>query len=266
MLNNKETTDIEIEDDMEIEDEIEIDNSEISEGDIDEELTETTNPQELIDYSRQNNLISNDTLNSYKVIVAGVGAGGGWATLLLAKIGLSNIEVYDMDKVESPNIPAQVYRVGDIDQFKVDAIKTIVREGLGFDIVTHNEEITADTIFDINLNTIVLNMLDNIPAKKLVYEKCKGFPIYMIDARMGGLGWSIGIYRMDNLTDQKRFEDSLLGEFREMPCGEKAIVYSALSEVCEIIGIVKKIIRGEEIPTEVFREMEAYQIMVVKRK
>ena len=57
-----------------------------------------------------------------RIHVIGAGAIGSVVLELLAKAGLTNITVWDFDKVESHNIANQMYTENDIGKYKVDAI------------------------------------------------------------------------------------------------------------------------------------------------
>ena len=75
--------------------------------------------EERIDYGGQTKIFNpeNQHLN---IKIIGVGSGGSWITLLLAKMGVKNIEVWDFDKICMHNIPNQLYEVDSIEKSKVD--------------------------------------------------------------------------------------------------------------------------------------------------
>ncbi len=216
-----------------------------------------------IDESRQSGIIKSENLEAPKVIIIGAGAGGSWATYFLAKMGISNIDLYDFDTVGEENIRAQCFGLKDIGKKKTDSLKARIKEELGLDISIY-DKVEATTTFNLTMNTIVLNLVDKIEVRKMIYDKLKGLPIYMIDARMGGEGWQIYTLRCDDVKLGKEYEESFKGEFVEMPCGQKAIIYSVCSEVSEIVNIVKRLISNQPIRFDLRREMTAPIILATK--
>lgn len=210
----------------------------------------------MLDNSRQEGLISEELLNSTRVIIIGVGAGGSWTAYFLAKLGVKDIHLYDFDTVGQENIRSQCFGLNDVGKLKTIALKERLNTELNINPVIYNTKIDENTVLDVNLNTIVLNLVDSIETRQLVYNKLKGMPIRMIDARMGGEGWEVYSIDCSNLEQQTYYEESLKGVFREQPCGQKAVIYSTVSEVCEIINLVKKHIKQEGNELMIRREMK----------
>jgi hypothetical protein len=215
-------------------------------------------------YARQYNLISQEILNSCKVITLGCGIGGSWATYLLAKMGIRDIEVYDFDKVEDANIPSQLYGVHDIGKYKVDALTEKIARDVGIIICNHVEKVTKDTEFDITGNTIILLAVDTIEARKEIFSKLKGSMAYMIDGRIGGeIGYQIYGVNLSNEEECNKFERTLEGTFvNDMPCGTKAIIYSSLDLVSQIVNITKRVLVKEKHPTYINKSVVNFDQLV----
>ena len=64
----------------------------------------------------------NSTLN-----IIGVGATGSWVGMLAARMGWHNFQVWDLDIVESHNLPNQIYNLKDIGSKKVDAFEKHIK-------------------------------------------------------------------------------------------------------------------------------------------
>src|SRR5690554_7355564 len=62
--------------------------------------------------------------------------------LQLAKLGITNITVWDFDVVEEHNVPNQLFGLNDIGKPKVEALKQIVAEHTGTEINIKNEKFT----------------------------------------------------------------------------------------------------------------------------
>jgi len=195
------------------------------------------------------------------ITVVGCGSTGSFISLTLAKMGLKNIKVIDYDKVEDHNISNQFYRYSDIGKFKIDALKEIIKDFTGTDIEVENIKIEDDYDFDVNLNSIVILCVDSIEARQLIFDKLVDFPIRLIDTRFGSEGFSIHVVDLSNDEEKEKFNDSLKGEIKETPCGEKGIIYSILSVAAEVANIIKRLDLKESNPTILRREMATYRFI-----
>ena len=99
------------------------------------------------------------------ITILGAGATGSWLALSLAKLGLTNITVYDFDVVESHNIPNQVYSISQIGQPKVNALYDIIYNTTGTKINVKNEKYTNQ-----RLTGIVFLMVDSMAERKRIWE------------------------------------------------------------------------------------------------
>lgn len=63
-----------------------------------------------------------------RIHIIGCGAGGSTTAEMLARYGLTNITLYDDDKVDSHNIANQMFRDHDIGKPKVEALRDIMCE------------------------------------------------------------------------------------------------------------------------------------------
>ena len=214
-----------------------------------------------MDFSRQERIISPDLMNTAKCIVIGAGAGGGWVTLFLAKLGIANIEVYDYDTVEEANLASQIYRASDIGRSKVEALSDIIADSAETEISVVEAKVNKYTEFELTGNTIIFNLVDSIESRKEIYEKVKGLHVKIIDARMGAEAWEIQVVNCNNEEECKNYEGSFEGEFVDLPCGEKAIIYATVNEASEIVNIVKKIINNEPYPRFIERNLKFYSFL-----
>lgn len=117
------------------------------------------------------------------VTVLGCGATGSWLVLQLAKLGITNITVYDFDHVEEHNVPNQLFGIQDIGKSKVEALKEHVLAQTGLEIKAKEEKFTHG-----RLKGYVFVMVDSMTARKDIFEtsiKAKSNVKLMIEPRMG---------------------------------------------------------------------------------
>ena len=70
---------------------------------------------------RSSDLVNN--LGDFVFHILGCGAIGSSAALQIARMGATRFCLYDMDKVEEPNVGVSQYTYNDIDKPKVDALQ-----------------------------------------------------------------------------------------------------------------------------------------------
>jgi len=206
--------------------------------------------------------IYNPENQEVSIHIIGAGSTGSFIALTLAKMGINKIWVYDFDKVEEKNIPNQFYRLKDIKQLKVDALKDIIKEFTGTEVSAENIKVKYSSIPAImDLGSIVIFCVDNMESRKDIYKALKEIPIKIIDTRLGGEGYQI--YAIDLLDDKQKeyYEKTLETETLDAPCGQKSVIYTILSLASEVCNIVKKIDKKEIYPIVVKREMRTYKIL-----
>lgn len=213
-----------------------------------------------MNYMRQTDIF-NPVNQEYKMVVLGAGSLGSFITLNLAKLGFSDITVYDFDKVELHNIPNQFYRMSDIGKLKVDALKEMVKDFCDVDIKIESEKVTSETQLPIDMNCIFILTFDTLEARKMIFDKLKDFSFRIIDARAGGEEYSIQTINTSIESELKIWEKSFDIIPTELPCGAKSIIYTNLSIASEVCNIVKKISNNEEYPRRMIRHMKNYTII-----
>lgn len=150
-----------------------------------------------------------DLFDPYKfgdtpVTVIGAGATGSWLVLQLAKLGITNITVWDFDVVEEHNVPNQLFGLDDIGKPKVEALKQIVAEHTGTEINIKNEKFTRG-----RLRGYVFLMVDSMTARKDIWEtsiKGKSAVKLLVEPRMGLNEARVYNVLPTNLTHQKQYE------------------------------------------------------------
>jgi len=200
-----------------------------------------------------------------KLIVVGCGSVGSFTILNLCKLGFNNIVAIDFDKVSVENIPNQFYRIKDVDRFKTEALKEIVKEFTDTDISVVTKKIDDDyplpELASIDMNTIVIFALDSLEARKIIYEQIKEYPIKLIDMGMGGEQYNIYVVNLNSEQEKREYEKTFSYEESNLPCGEKSIIYTILSIASEVTNIIKRIDKNETYPKSIDRAMTSYKIV-----
>ena len=105
--------------------------------------------------------------------IIGVGATGSWVGLLAAKMGWHNFRIWDLDLVESHNLPNQIYSPQHVGMKKVDAFEAVLKE--------FNSQVNVekwDCFFESQLHKDLLEdyvfvAVDSLSARKDIVDCCK---------------------------------------------------------------------------------------------
>lgn len=98
-----------------------------------------------LDLSKQTGVFDVARLADRRIAVVGCGAVGSAIALHLAKLGLTNIKLYDYDRVEPQNICNQVlYGPASVGEYKVDAARDAIDRLTGTVVHTLRGKITAE--------------------------------------------------------------------------------------------------------------------------
>lgn len=189
------------------------------------------------------------------ITVIGAGSVGSFTTLSLAKMGMSNLTVFDDDVVDEHNLPNQFFRVEDLARLKVEALADLVRA------FERTEIRTVPRRFDGgSLSGIVVGAVDSMASRSAVWESVRFNPAVrlFIDARMGGLVSIVRPVRPCDVGDVRRYERTLHSddEAAPEPCSARAILFTVLAIASTVARLVRMELVGKELPREVTQDHE----------
>jgi molybdopterin/thiamine biosynthesis adenylyltransferase len=174
----------------------------------------------------------------------GAGSLGSNLAVLLARMGLEDITVYDDDIVEAHNLGHQAYRNQDIGGYKVMALQHIIREQTRTIIIsdcsrTDGADIDTDILL---LATDTMSSRREI-SKNAEYNFC-------VDGRFGGLTGNIYTF---SKMEWDKYEKTLYSDEEATPlsCGGRSIGFMSyiMAGLCEIQ--IRKLILAENPDFEI---------------
>lgn len=188
--------------------------------------------------TRQIDVLPTECLNR-KITVIGAGAIGSFTVLALAKMGFEDITVFDFDEVEIVNLNSQIYRKSDISKPKVEALKEIISDFTGVDLIIKNEKYENQVFRD-----IVICAVDNMETRMSIWENHKNRGIttnLLIDPRMAIEYAYIQAVRPMHPDDRRSYEKTLFRDEDAVQerCTGKSTVYTAQLIGATIAKIVK---------------------------
>jgi molybdopterin/thiamine biosynthesis adenylyltransferase len=215
----------------------------------------------MSDFKRQAALFDPLQYKDAHVTLIGVGGIGSGVLMGLAKMGITNITVYDDDLVETHNMPNQFYCVNHIGQPKVTAAAEIAKEFSPdeIDIKAINEK--ASYLSDIPENSIIIFAMDSLEARKELFLSrfvCR--TKHVIDARMGGN--VISVYNVDLDEDENvaTYAETLHAVPHKTPCAAQAISYTILLTAGLVCSSVRNILVGNKNPFNVALDAQNFML------
>ncbi len=191
-----------------------------------------------LNFSQQDEVF--DPANARRVTLIGAGSVGSQVALMLAKIGIRDLRVFDGDHVESHNIPMSAYGIRDLGLYKVEALGRILRE---------QSDLTIDAVprmYDGGpLNESVICCVDSMEARKLIWEEVRmncNVDIF-VDTRIAGEFVSVFAINPGDPDDIGYYEHFLYpsSEALTPTCGFHGIIYvSAQAAVATCANLTSK--------------------------
>ena len=217
-----------------------------------------TNPH--LDTRRHDELFNADAFNT-PVTVIGAGATGSWLVLQLAKLGITDITVWDFDIVEPHNAPNQLFAWGDTGKPKVEALQEIVKHQTGWEIKIRNERYVNTP-----LSGYVFCMIDTMEGRKSIWNnaiKFKPLVKHYIEPRMG-----LDVARVYNLSpmdfpSHAPYEATLYGDdvAEVSACGTSmTVITSALVTAAWCVRQMIEVEKGRPVAHEILMDLQNNQI------
>lgn len=191
----------------------------------------------------------------YAVTLIGAGGIGALTAIVLAKMGIPVLSVYDADAVDTVNIATQFFGIGDVGEPKVYVLERMIK---GFSdetvVYPHEFRVGSSSVEPIYLrNPIIISAVDSIEARQIVWNNVLTISTkwkWYLDARMGAEVFQLyavnGTRRMDNYN--ACLMDLNESDVPDDPCTSKATIYTAAIAAGHIGATVRKIVTGTEVP------------------
>lgn len=213
-----------------------------------------------MDHTRHMNLFD---ASRCPVTLIGAGGIGALTAVVLAKMGVPYLEIFDNDGVDEVNLATQFHRVKDVGKPKAHAVAALVRE---FSDETITETWVHRITQDIPLigNRVVISAVDSITARKAIWSVLdKQRTTFYLDARMAAEEFHL--YCVDAFLDWKWYDQLLAGEdestVTNIPCTAKATIYTAAIAAGHIGHTVKEIVCGNLPPRVQVHHIAKYNLL-----
>ena len=200
--------------------------------------------------TRQMGLINVDKLST-PVTVIGCGAIGSFVTLSLAKMGMTDITVFDHDEVSVENMNCQFYRHSDIGSPKAMALLSLVHDFTGVAVKPHMRKFEAGDA--VGASQIVVMAVDSMDARKELFQALRDSSVHnkwVIDPRMGAEFFTMFVMQPTNDTDMKTYSKVCQsdGESVQEACTAKSTIYTATLASGLVVKAVKNLLMDQTYP------------------
>jgi ThiF family len=180
---------------------------------------------EGLNFSQQQNLF--DPKRARKVHVIGAGSVGSLVVNQLARIGASDITVWDDDSVDSHNVGPSLYGQNDVGYYKVDRLRAIIERTTGVRITGLQEKYVGTP-----LKGSVICCVDTMEARQCIWRAVqkKLFVNVLIDTRTAERFVQVFATRPCKQEDIAHYEQFLAyptTEAARQQCGEHSIIFVA---------------------------------------
>ena len=180
-----------------------------------------------VSFLRHSAFFGPEDANKYVLNIIGVGATGSWIAMLAARMGWHKFRVWDLDIVESHNLPNQIYTHDDIGKKKVIALKEqLLRFNPEIEIETHDYFFESSKHTDLLEGPTIITV-DSLSARKDIGNAIKGNILVnnAFETRMGFSHAEINYLDCCNETKIQKWQSLLKddSEVTESACNERII-------------------------------------------
>lgn len=220
-------------------------------------------------YHRQLDIIHPDKL-VFPITIIGAGASGSYTAMALAKMGCTNITIYDNDTVEPHNQPNQLYGAEYLGKAKVEALGTEINRVTDLSPELVNQRYVDQSFGNNESNRLVISCVDNMEARAAIWEQAKiqtsrSKPITIIDPRQGGEFIVIYTARSHgDIVGATAYDETLhpAEESMQLPCTARAVIYNSMLTGGLVAIQVKKHALGEPLPRKIMMDCSAFGLAV----
>ena len=190
----------------------------------------------------------------FPITVIGAGAIGSATVLTLAKMGCSDITVWDADILEDLNVPNQICKPCMVGKPKVEALAELAHELTEVRIKKIYRRYAGQ-----NMEGVVIVTADNMTCRQNVWKRARLNPKVqlLLDARMGAEFGRIYALHPTNVDEADFYQENLYSneEAERLPCSARSIIYCPTVVGGFLALIVKQYAVNQPLPREILIDL-----------
>jgi molybdopterin/thiamine biosynthesis adenylyltransferase len=183
--------------------------------------------------------------------VIGCGAIGSFVAVGLAKMGVKNQVLFDMDTVEQENLPVQLHMRSGIGKNKAKQTAWMISEMCpeDTDIVCH-EKWEGQPL----KTSVVVSAVDDLEVRKAIWQEVKYDPTVkiLVDARIGGTMAKVYAVSPTSEKDIKLYDATFpKNDMRgsDLPCTQRGVLDVSMFTASILINQIRRFIVSNEKET-----------------
>jgi molybdopterin/thiamine biosynthesis adenylyltransferase len=218
-----------------------------------------------MDHTRHSGIFNVPTY--FNVGLVGAGGIGAMTALVLAKMGVRQLTVWDDDTVSDENIPTQWHRVSDIGNPKVFSLQRSLEE-FSDEIMFEGKQERIHENSDFERFNLLVSAVDSITARQNIWGAVtRSMVDWYVDARMAAEEFQAFIVNTHDLQVVERYHAMLMSlnenDIPDMPCTEKATFFCASIAAGHIGAILRNIIRNEQESHRIIHYIPQFHVLSV---
>lgn len=191
--------------------------------------------------SRFSSAIWYSEIQNTPVLLAGLGGIGSWLALMLSRVNIKELFLYDFDRIDGSNMSGQLYSNSNIGQYKTFAISNTLHSFSRFyDVRCFNEPYSSSS----GTSNIMICGFDNMEARKVFFKNwCKHVKSALnknkclfIDGRLNAEEFQVIAFTGDNTNAINEYSNKWL--FDDSDVEEAICSYKQTSFMANMIASV----------------------------
>jgi hypothetical protein len=211
-------------------------------------------------FQRQLDIVSPEQL-AFPIVVIGAGAIGSATAVTLAKMGCSDITVWDDDLLEEHNIPNQLCKPSMLGRPKVMALKELALELTEVTIKGESRRYRGQ-----KLRGLAIVAVDSMDARQVIWKRVRLDPDVplLVDARMGAEFARLYAVHPCDPEEIDFYESNLYSssQAERLPCSARSIIYCPTVVAGFVALLVKQHATGKSLPRELLLDLPSLRLSV----
>lgn len=203
-----------------------------------------------LNWMRQLGLVPPGKLQ-FPITIIGAGGIGSPCAVALAKMGCSNLTIWDFDTVEEHNIANQFYPTDAVGKLKIEALSAVVESFGGLRPHIVSKAFTAEE----RVSGVVCACVDTMEARRQIWQAVRLKPAVSLylDARVAGEVGMLYTIRPCDIHHVRFYEETLHSdeEALDLPCTERSVIYNGLFVAALVASQIKKYALEQELYEEI---------------
>ncbi len=158
------------------------------------------------------------------VTVIGAGSVGSQVVSMLARLGATDITIWDADSVESHNVPMSAYGPEHLGRYKVEALRDLVLAQTGIEINIRRQMYNGEP-----LRSSVVCCVDTMAARGLIFEQVNNNPLVdlLVDTRTSEEYLEVYSVRPCDADETRQYAKLLYPDSTALRfmCGKHGVIY-----------------------------------------